>query len=100
MATATDSGLKNISSIFRGNVGLKTGTWTSGPSTTAVTIDSGGTAIIAADVTMATGASDATAKPVLVSYSASDGNPNLTITSEQTTDSGNYWMIVKLNVSG
>lgn len=97
MATATDSGITNISSIVRGNVGLKVGTWTAGPGTTAVTASGGGTAVLAAGVTLATGAGDQTAKPVLVEYSSTDGNPDMRITPNLTTDSGNYWLIVKLS---
>ncbi len=99
MTTATDSGIKNISSIFVGNVGLKVGTWTAGATGTgtAVTISGGGTAVIAAGVNIATGANDTTAKLPLVSYSFVDGNPNVTLTPKLKADTGTYWMITKLS---
>ncbi len=96
-ATATDSWIKNVSSIVRGNVGLKIGTWTASAGADAVVVLGGGTAVMAGGANMSSGAADTTAKPVLVDYSFADGNPNMKITPTQTADSGTYWMIVKLS---
>ena len=96
MADNTDSGITNLSG-FRGNFGVKVGTWTAGVATTAITIASGGTAIIMAGVNVATGLVGQSAVPTKLSYSFVDGNPDLTLTPFATTDSGTYWMFVKLS---
>ncbi len=103
MATATDSGLIDISSIVKGNVGLRIGSWSAGAagSGTSVAVESGGTAVLAAGISLKTAPSlssaGPTALPVLLNYSFANGNPNMTITPGTRVEEGNYWMIVKLS---
>ncbi len=97
MVESTDSGLNDVSTIIRGNVGLKIGTWTAGPSLTAVAIASGGTAVLAGGANVKNAPTGITAKPVLVNYSFVNGNPNMTITPGTTAEAGTYWMFVKLS---
>lgn len=94
MTIFTDSGLTNIASIIRGNVSFRSGTWTAGPGAALTVIPGGGTAILAAGVTIRTIESQ-TATPPTVAYTATPGNPNLLITPFSTEDSGNYWMFVR-----
>ncbi len=96
--TTVPSEIKNVSSIVRGNVGIVLGTWTAaGGAEAAITAGGGGTAVIAGGVNVSAGMSDTTAKPVLVSYSFVDGNPDMRILPNLSTDAGTYWMIVKLS---
>ncbi len=96
MADNTDSGITNLSG-FRGNFGVKVGTWTAGVATTAITIASGGTAILMGGANLGFGLGGNTAVPPLVDYSFEDGNPDMTVKAAASGDAGTYWMIIKLS---
>lgn len=99
MATNTDSGINNISTIIRGNVALLSGKWSAAAGVTAIIIDTGGTAVIAADVTKSdtSGSGAVTGKPILVAFTTTPGNPNLVLTPNSTSDKGQYWAFVQLS---
>ena len=94
MADNTDSGITNLSG-FRGNFGVKVGTWTAGPG--SVTIASGGTAILMGGANLGFGLGGNTAVPPMVDYSFENGNPNMTVKAAASGDAGTYYMIIKLS---